>query len=119
MGGGDVALSRADRLCQACVSLLDVDGAAISVMSGGLTLGTFGSSDELSRQLDELQFTLGEGPCMDAARKGSPVRVDDLTNPGEQRWPAYAVAASALGRVPWSGVTLALDRDRVRVGQRR
>jgi hypothetical protein len=97
MGSGDPALSRADRLCRACVRLLDVDGAAISVMSGGSTYGTFGSSNELSRQLDELQFTFGEGPCMDAVRDGGPVRAENLADPAEQRWPAYSGSALGLG----------------------
>jgi hypothetical protein len=97
MGGGDVALSRADRLCLACVRLLDVDGAAISVMSGGSTYGTFGSSDQVSRDLDELQFTFGEGPCMDAVREGGPVQAENLEDPAEQRWPAYSSSALGLG----------------------
>jgi hypothetical protein len=97
MGGGDVALSRADRLCVACVRLLDVDGAAISVMSGGSTYGTFGSSNDLSRELDELQFTFGEGPCVDAVRDGGLVQAENLADPAEQRWPAYADSALGLG----------------------
>src|SRR5665213_2030925 len=73
MDSGDPTMSMADRLCHACVDLLDVDGAAISLMLEGSSQGTFGSSDGLSRQLDEFQFTFGEGPCMDAVRDGGPV----------------------------------------------
>lgn len=95
VAGSDPALSMADRLCHACVHLLEVDGAAISVMLEGLSQGTAGSSGELSRQLDELQFTFGEGPCTDAVRHGEPVMAENLANAAEQRWPAYA--GSALG----------------------
>ena len=42
-------LVAADRLCQGCVTLLDVDGASISLVRDGATRGTFGSSGELSR----------------------------------------------------------------------
>src|SRR5450432_3292871 len=97
VAGSDPALSMADRLCHACVHLLEVDGAAISVMLEGLSQGPAGSSGELSRQLDELQFTFGEGPCTDAVRHGEPVMAENLANAAEQRWPAYAGSALGLG----------------------
>jgi GAF domain len=95
--GADPGLSTADRLCQACVELLEVDGAAISVTHEGSTRGTFGSSGELSRRLDEYQFTFGEGPCLDSVRTARPVLVADLGDRGEQRWPAYAGAVLESG----------------------
>jgi hypothetical protein len=95
--GAAPGLAMAERLCLACVRLLDVDGASISVMHEGSSQGTFGSSGSLSRQLDELQFTFGEGPCMDAVKFAGPVFVDDFGDPQEQRWPAYAGAVLDLG----------------------
>ena len=92
MAGAGSGLSAADRLCVACVDLLDVDGAAISLMHRGSTQGTYGSSGELSRRFDEYQFTFGEGPCMDAVSGGRPVLVDDIGHPDEQRWPAFSAA---------------------------
>ncbi len=97
VGGGDPGLSTADRLCHACVELLDVDGAAISLMHDGVTQGTFGSSGELSRRLDEFQFTFGEGPCLEAVSQARPVLVADLRDPRERRWPAYAGAVLECG----------------------
>lgn len=96
MDTGDPKMSTADRLCHACVDLLDVDGAAISIMLNGSSQGTFGSSDELSRQLDEFQFTFGEGPCMDAVRDG-PVFAPDIADVAETRWPAFVGSATDLG----------------------
>jgi GAF domain-containing protein/ANTAR domain-containing protein len=95
--GVEPGLAMADRLCHACVDLLDVDGAAISLIHAGLTHGTYGASSELSRQLDEYQFTFGEGPCLDSVREARPVLVADLQDPGEQRWPGYAGATLAAG----------------------
>ena len=97
LAGSGGALSAADRLCLACVELLGVDGAAISLMHAGMTQGTFGSSGELSRRLDELQFTFGEGPCLDAVSSGRPVLLDDVDDSREQRWPAFSRAASESG----------------------
>ena len=93
MGDESRGLTVADRLCHACVDVLAVDGAAISYVSGGATRGTFGSSSSLSRQLDEFQFTFGEGPCVDAVRLGRPILVPDLHSVEGQRWPAFTHAA--------------------------
>lgn len=97
MAGADSALGAADLLCRACVRLLDVDGASVSLTHDGSTQGTFGSSGHLSRRLDELQFTFGEGPCLDAVRQGTPVLVADLGDPAETRWPAFAGALVRSG----------------------
>jgi GAF domain-containing protein len=97
VAGGDPTVSMADRLCLACVELLGVDGAAISVMVEGTSQGTVGSSGQLSQRLDELQFTFGEGPCIDAVRSGAPVVVDNLADPAEQRWPVYSGSVVGLG----------------------
>lgn len=93
-GGG---LAAADRLCRACVEFLQVDGAAISVVHEGASRGTFGASSELSKRLDELQFTLGEGPCLDAVTHRRPVLVADLGDAAEARWPAFAGAVLDVG----------------------
>ncbi len=90
-------LAAADRLCAACVDLLDVDGASISLIADGRTHGTFGSSGKLSRLLDELQFTYGEGPCLDAVAQRRPVLAEDLGAAGEDRWPALTEAMLERG----------------------
>ena len=90
-------LDAADRLCAACVQLLDVDGASISFVRGDSVQGTFGSSGPLTRVLDELQFTYGEGPCMDAVAQRRPVLAPDLDAPGEDRWPALTRAVLGHG----------------------
>jgi hypothetical protein len=95
--GAGSALSAADRLCHACVKLLDVDGAAVSLLQSGSTRGTFGSSGDLSRRLDEYQFIYGEGPCLDAVSSGRPVLVSDFRNLAEQRWPAFGRAVLDSG----------------------
>lgn len=95
--GAPSPLAAADRLCAACVELLDVDGAAISLIRDGATQGTFGSSGRLSRTLDELQYTYGEGPCLDAVAGNRLVSAEDLDAPYERRWPALVEALLAHG----------------------
>lgn len=75
MERGGRGLAAADRLCRACVDLLEVDGAAVSLVNDGVTRGTFGSSSELSRRLDDFQFTFGEGPCLDLTAAPDPSAV--------------------------------------------
>jgi len=97
MSGSISALDAADGLCRACVGLLEVDGASISLTLDGTNRGTFGASGDLSRRLDALQFTFGEGPCLDAVRQGRPVLVPDLDDPAETRWPAFTEAVLQAG----------------------
>ena len=97
MTGASTPLVAADRLCDACVELLEVDGASISYMNDGTLQGTFGSSGQLSRTLDELQFTYGEGPCLEAVAQRRPVLAPDLDDPAEDRWPALTQAVLGHG----------------------
>ncbi|MDQ1745225.1 MAG: hypothetical protein QOE23_3564 [Pseudonocardiales bacterium] len=114
----------ADRLCGACVNLLNVDGAALSMIYDGAISRSLGSSSSISRELDELQFTLGEGPCLDAVSSAAPVLIADLNDPAMQRWPGFARAATQRGvlavfALPVAVASLpigALDLYRTRTG---
>lgn len=91
-GRGTIA---ADRLCEACVALFAVDAAAISLVFDGASTGTLGVSSDRARAYDELQFTVGEGPCLETVATRGPVFVVDLADLNETRWPAYATAMLA------------------------
>ena len=92
---GRRGVAAADRLCEACVVLLDVDAAAISIVFDGASSATLGASGEPARMYDELQFILGEGPCLESVARRNPVLVVDLADPEEARWPAYGPAMLA------------------------
>jgi hypothetical protein len=85
----------ADRICEACLTLDGVTAAAISLVYDGTNIGTLGASTAAARTCDELQFTLGEGPCLDAVTHRAPVVVIDLADPHERRWPFYGPALLA------------------------
>jgi hypothetical protein len=89
---GRRGVEAADLLCEACVVLLDIDAAAISLVFDGAASGTLGSSGEPARIYDELQFTLGEGPCLESVALKSPILVADLADPADTRWPIYGPA---------------------------
>jgi ANTAR domain len=89
--------SALDRLCAGAVSALPVDGAAISVTTATAGRGFSGASDPTTARLDDLQFTLGEGPGWDSAQDGHPVLVGDLTGVAGSRWPVFTAAVLAAG----------------------
>jgi len=81
------------RICRACVDGLGVDGAAISLLTASVARQTLAATDETADLLEDLQFTLNEGACMQAARTGRPVLVADLQHSSEvARWPMFAAA---------------------------
>lgn len=84
------APSALDRLCGAAVSLLSLHGAGISLMADGELRGTAGVSGAGVAVIQELQFELGEGPCVDAWRSMEPVLEPDLASPAVVRWPSFA-----------------------------
>lgn len=53
------------------------------------------SSDARASSVDEVQYSAGDGPCLQAMRTGEPVRVDDVLR--EMRWPGYSALATAAG----------------------
>ncbi|MFF3491981.1 GAF and ANTAR domain-containing protein [Streptomyces sp. NPDC002795] len=56
------------------------------------------STDEISGRLEELQLTLGEGPCVAAFTQQSAVLTPDLRNGDLQdHWPVFADAALEAG----------------------
>ena len=55
-----------------------VTGAGIIVMSDAGPGAMLASTDGAAQIMEELQFTLGEGPCVDASTSGRPVLQPDL-----------------------------------------
>ena len=85
------------RLCRASVDLVDVVGAGIMLMDDHGNASALGSSDENTGVVEDLQFTLGEGPGIDAHAHGRPVLEPTLDDPVDDRWPVFAPAAVEAG----------------------
>lgn len=86
-------------MSETAVQLTGVDGAAVALISTSAAVRELVyATDSLAQQLDELHFTLGEGPCIDAYTSGRPQLVDDLDDPvSGSKWPVFVVDARALG----------------------
>jgi hypothetical protein len=93
----DGVVDALQRLCTAAAGALSASGAGLSVMAEDAVRSVGAASDPASELVDELQFVLGEGPCIDAFTSRRPVLVPDLTNGAAHRWPAYAPAAHDEG----------------------
>ena len=88
------------RISELCVEMLGVTGAGISMVTSAGNHGVVCATDEVSAKIEDLQLTLGEGPCIDSVREGIPVLMSDLGAQGDfsvERWPAFLEGAGAAG----------------------
>lgn len=111
----DGSASVVDRVCAAAVTLLSLSGAGLSLMVDGALRGTAGVSDPGIAQVQELQLSLGEGPCVDAWAQRGAVQEPDLAGPATVRWPVFGAAAVEAGLRAVFAFPLALGAIRLGV----
>ena len=85
-------------LCSAAVRLTGTDGAAVALLSHtSQARELVYATDATAQHLDELQFVIGEGPCIDTYRNGVGQTWPDLTTPpATARWPVFTVEVNSL-----------------------
>jgi hypothetical protein len=93
---GDVT-GRLRVVCGDAARVLSASGVGLSVMATNGTYGMATASDPATERIEELQFTFGEGPCVDAFATSRPVLVPDLADGAMRRWPVYAPAIHDAG----------------------
>lgn len=81
-----------DFLCASCMDAVSVNGVGLTLMSDGEHQGVVASTDETSALIAELQFTLGEGPSIDASHTGRPVFHPHMARTGVESWPMFGPA---------------------------
>jgi len=96
--------SSPDRLCSVCMDVTATSGVGIMLRSGNVTRGSLGMTDAVSSLIEELQFMLGEGPCIDAYNLEVPIAEPDLADP-TSRWlgftpPVFKAGVRALFAFP-------------------
>jgi hypothetical protein len=84
-------------LCEVSVLATAMTGAGVMLMSGAVPGGSLCSSNEVSALIEEIQYTLGEGPCVDAYHQDRPVAEPDLADPEVPRWLGFTPPAVAAG----------------------
>lgn len=88
---GDARLSPEQLVQAAQRGVPHADAAGLTVWPRKSRPGTIGPGDSLAHQVDQIQYELLEGPCLDAAQGDDLVRVDDLVL--DERWPRFSAAA--------------------------
>jgi hypothetical protein len=83
------------------------DAAGVLVAQNGV-VSTAAASNPLVVTIDDLQIDAGEGPCLDACRRGATIYADDLFL--EPRWPTFAAAGAAAGVRSVLAYSLSIDR---------
>jgi GAF domain-containing protein len=96
-----------------------VDGAARALPGFdhvGITIGhrveameTKAATDQLVRDLDALQYDLGEGPCVHAITRGEVVSLTDARH--DARWPRFLDPATRLGLRSQLGLRLFVNDE--------
>lgn len=90
-------------------SLPGFDQVGISTVHKNGKIETRAFTGDLVLRLDEIQYDLGEGPCVDSLHADHAVCAPTLRH--EQRWPRYVPEAVALGLKSQLGVKLFLDDE--------
>ena len=85
------------QLCMACVEVLPVDRAAITISVAVTEWEALSATDETAARIEAHQSITGEGPAVDAMRRGGPVLVDDLAAQFD-RWPGFGTALGSDAR---------------------
>jgi hypothetical protein len=73
------------------VKVLPVDRAALMIGGPSTTWEPLGATDEIAARIEAHQVVAGEGPAVDAAQRGGPVLVDDMSVQFD-RWPGLTTA---------------------------
>ncbi len=103
-----------ESMCNTCLGLLQVSGVGITLMSG-TNSGPVCSTDDRVAALEELQFTIGEGPGLDAHRGGVAISEPRLERSGGERWPTFSPLALGHGTKGVFSFPLASGRARIGV----
>jgi GAF domain-containing protein len=85
------------------------DHAGISVMHRGGRIETLAASDQLVWELDDLQYALQEGPCVEAMRESAVVTVEHARH--DPRWPNYMPKAADAGLCAQLALRLFVDGE--------
>ncbi len=86
-----------EQLCAACAGALPVTGVGLVFINDTGPVGIVAATDGAARRMEDLQLTLGEGPCVEAAQTRRPVLQPDLRRTAVSRWPHYGAAVLEAG----------------------
>ena len=74
------------------------DHAAISLVYRHRAIDTVGATDDVPKQVDAIQYEVGQGPCLNAIAEHEVFMIDDLAV--DERWPRFSRRAAEETGVP-------------------
>lgn len=93
----------AEQLIRYAVKIVGADSGGITMLRGRGRLETIGATSPVVIEVDQAQYALKEGPCVDAATESKVVVSACLAT--DARWPRWGPAAA------WSGVGSVLSAE--------
>lgn len=83
-------------VCRGAVAAVGVDGAGLTLLTSEHR-GPVCADGALASLGEDLQLSLGEGPCFDAFEAGELVEVTDLASRDDARWPIFSAGMADAG----------------------
>ena len=90
-------------------SLEGIDHVGVTIAYRDGRMATRAASDQLVTVLDQLQYDLGEGPCVHAIHQEPVTRIEHADR--ERRWPRFMVPAVSHGLRSQLGLRLYAERE--------
>ena len=78
----------------AVMAIPGADGAGLTLLEAGRS-DTIVKSEQFVREVDDIQYGIGEGPCISAAATGEVMRSGSLSS--DPRWPRFGPRVGRLG----------------------
>jgi hypothetical protein len=111
---GESLVATLGAMCTTATRLVGVDGAAVATLMSTTSRELVYATDAVAERIDEMQFAVGEGPCLDAYATQTPQLCPRLDDSGPRnRWLAFSAGVMDLGvqavfafPVPGSSTTL-------------
>lgn len=84
-------------MCEVAAEVTSLTGAGVMLLADGRPQASLCTTDPVSALIEDAQYSLGEGPGVDAYRSGAVITEPDLAHPGIARWTAFSPRALAGG----------------------
>jgi GAF domain-containing protein len=88
-------------------SLTGIDHVGITIAHHDGRMETVAATDPFVRELDDLQYELGEGPCVHAIKSDKKVTIEHVAD--EERWPRFMATAITRGLRSQMGIALFVE----------
>lgn len=93
-----------------CVTIPGCDVGSVTLWREGQPY-TVVSTDELAQRIDDAQYEVLEGPCLDASRSGETYVISDMRT--DRRWPTFCAVAARRGALASLSVPLVVRGESI------